>query len=252
MARESEDLSWPAFPVNVPVAGRGIAPRFCGIIQGPRIRVQSFATRQGEGRMTGTILLIRHGESALGAERRYTGHSSTPLTPRGRRQVTRLRRHLAGFKRIRAVSSDLERCRETARILFPDRPVRFLKGLRELDFGAWEGLTYDEIARRFRDRFDRWVEDPFRAAPPRGETLRTLQRRIRDCVRRLLLRHSRDARPEETLIIVTHGGPIRALLTSTASEFRAMKVPCASMIEYREPIERRSSRRASRRGRAAS
>lgn len=74
--------------------------------------------------------------------------------------------------------------------------------LMELDFGAWEGRSWDEIYRSERANFTAWAEDPFRRAPPSGETARSLLIRVRAWLQTI---------PDDGVLIVTHAGPIRVL-----------------------------------------
>lgn len=168
------------------------------------------------------LILIRHGESALGAEHRYAGHSNTPLTSKGRLQVVRLRRRFARYRVHQIYSSDLPRCRETAEILVPGRDIIISRRLRELDFGAWEGQTYEELMGRAPTRYSRWLRDPYSVTPPRGETLHHLAKRVRSMVGALARRHA-----NQTLALVTHGGPIRILLCTDPKDFWSVHVPPA-------------------------
>ncbi len=180
------------------------------------------------------FILIRHGESLLGRARRYAGHRDTPLSPEGKRQVARLR---GRFKRLRpdvVITSDLRRCRQTAALLAPGARVEASAHLRELDFGDWDGLTSTTCRRRNPQRFDRWMRDPWSVRPPRGEKLGQLWSRVRDFVSDLARRHA-----GETVAIVTHAGPIRALLASAPEQFWDNRVPVGALFTIRWKAERR-------------
>lgn len=183
------------------------------------------------------LILVRHGESVLGRARRYAGHRDTPLTAEGRLHISRLR---SQFRRLRPeliFSSDLRRCRQTARILSPDGEIRTSPRLRELDFGAWDGRTADSCRRRDPDRFDRWMRDPWSVRPPRGESLSRLWRRVRTFVASLARSH-----PRRTLAIITHGGPIRALLAADRGRFWSIDVPPGALITLRWDSESGATR----------
>ncbi|HYF00561.1 MAG TPA: histidine phosphatase family protein [Planctomycetota bacterium] len=176
------------------------------------------------------ILLVRHGESVLGRARRYAGHRDTPLTAAGRRQIRRLR---ARFRRFRAdvlFTSDLRRCRQTAALLAPGRDVHATPRLRELDFGAWDGLTAEGCRRRDPARFARWMRNPGSTRPPGGESLGELRRRVRAFARSAVRRHA-----GKTLAFVTHAGPIRAL---ASDDFWALTIKPGGMIEMTWRIRR--------------
>ena len=170
------------------------------------------------------LLLIRHGESALGSQGRYAGHFDTPLTPNGKRQVARLCPRFERHHVHEIYSSDLSRCRDTAEILAGGREIFVTRKLRELDFGAWEGCTHDELIRSAPSRYGRWLAAPHSIHPPRGESLPHLIKRVHSFVRELVRRHQ-----GKTLALVTHGGPIRVLLASDPAEFWSVQVPPASM-----------------------
>lgn len=154
-----------------------------------------------------TILLARHGETDWNAENRFQGHADPPLNERGRAQA----RELAGKlrdERVDAVfTSPLRRARETAEIVAETLglPVIEDEGLREVDVGEWQGLTRAEIEERYPDAFARWV-----AHGPgweRGETYEAMGERVLDALARIA-----DGRAGERLLVVTHGGPVRAAL----------------------------------------
>lgn len=186
------------------------------------------------------LILIRHGESVLGRARRYAGHRDTPLSPEGRRQISRLR---SRFRRLRpdlVVSSDLKRCRETAALLAPGISVPDYEPLRELDFGDWDGLTAASCRRRDPRRFDRWMRDPWSVPPPGGEKLGALWARVRGFVSDLVRRH-----PARRIAIITHAGPIRALLAADPSQFWSRSVPAGALFTLRWRIPSGRTRRCS-------
>jgi broad specificity phosphatase PhoE len=148
-----------------------------------------------------TILLARHGETDWNLNRRVQGHSDTPLNDTGRAQAQALGGELAD-ERIDAVySSDLIRAHETARAVAEPRGlgVTAIRGLRERNFGTWEGLTDDEILARFNPAPDSSWGD--------GETREEMAERVLDALRRIAAAH-----PESRVLVVSHGGPLRAVL----------------------------------------
>jgi uncharacterized phosphatase len=148
-----------------------------------------------------TILLVRHGETDWNLERRVQGHSDTPLNETGRAQAIALADALEG-KEIDAVySSDLLRAHETARVTAERRglAVTAIRDLRERNFGTWEGLTDQEIFERFpHAQHSSWGD---------AETRNEMAGRVLHALERIALAH-----PDGHVLVITHGGPVRALL----------------------------------------
>lgn len=178
--------------------------------------------------MTVRLLLVRHGESVLGAQNRYAGRLDPPLTSKGRRQVEELRRRFLRFRVDCVFSSDLRRCRETVELLSPRSAVVCTKRLREMDFGAWEGKTPAECRRLSPTVYRRWLQHSESVAPPGGEPLVRLAGRVRSFTDRVAARFSGG-----TVAFVTHGGPIRILLASGPGDLRRLHVPPAGLIVRR-------------------
>jgi broad specificity phosphatase PhoE len=176
--------------------------------------------------MPARLILVRHGESVLGRAKRYAGHRDTPLSPRGRLQVSRLRARFRKLGPEIVVSSDLRRCLQTARLLAPDAEIVATPRLRELDFGDWDGRTSEAARRRNPPAFDRWMRDPWSTRTPGGESLRQLRRRVRSAVAALVRRF-----PNRRVAIITHAGPIRTLLDPDPARFWTADVPPASLFE---------------------
>jgi broad specificity phosphatase PhoE len=175
--------------------------------------------------VTARLLLIRHGESVLGAQNRYAGRLDPPLTQEGRRQVEGLRRRFLRFRVDYVFTSDLLRCRETVELLAPRSDVACTKRLREIDFGAWEGLTPSECLRMSPSVYRRWIEDPRSVAPPGGEPMVRFARRVLSFADRVAARFL-----GRTVAIVTHGGAIRVLLDPGLRDLAYLHVPPADMI----------------------
>src|SRR4051812_14816487 len=143
------------------------------------------------------ILLARHGETDWNREGRFQGWADPPLNALGREQAAALARTLAA-ERIDAVySSDLARARETAEIVAAPHGARVAvdPALREIDVGSWSGLTLTEIEERFPG-----------AEHHDGEPREAHQARIVAAVDRIVQAH-----PGDRILIVSHGGSLRAL-----------------------------------------
>jgi probable phosphoglycerate mutase len=149
-----------------------------------------------------TILLARHGETDWNLERRVQGHSDRPLNATGWQQAHALADELAREQLDAVYSSDLIRAYETARAV-ADRhglAVTAIPDLREKDFGTWEGLTDIEIDQRFPDARAQNVWGD-------GETTLELKERVVGALQRIA-----DTHPGGRVLVVSHGGPLRAVL----------------------------------------
>ncbi|MFD0267381.1 bifunctional RNase H/acid phosphatase [Streptomyces sp. NPDC127106] len=159
-----------------------------------------------------TFVLLRHGETALTPQKRFSGSggSDPELSPAGRRQAHAVAEALAARGTIQTViSSPLRRCRETAQTV-ADRlglDVTVEKGLREVDFGAWEGLTFTEVQERFPEDLQAWLDSPKAAPTGGGESFAAATRRISATRDRLLAAHA-----GRTVLLVTHVTPVKILV----------------------------------------
>ncbi|MFT3661915.1 MAG: histidine phosphatase family protein [Gordonia sp. (in: high G+C Gram-positive bacteria)] len=159
------------------------------------------------------LLLLRHGQTPLSVERRYSGHGDPDLTDLGRAQAagaaTRLGAAQAGSEPIDViVSSPLARTRATAQAVAEaiGVPVVVHEGLIETDFGAWEGLTFAEAAERDPELHRRWLGDA-EVAPPGGESFAQVAERLAATKADLLASY-----PGARVLAVSHVTPIKTLL----------------------------------------
>jgi len=147
------------------------------------------------------LRLIRHGETPGNAARRYVGKSDEPLSEKGREDAERMQKDLT---LSRVFVSPLRRARETAAILFPDAEQIPIADLREMDFGAFEGRTADEM--RDDPAYRAWVDDLCRGACPGGESQEAFHRRVKNAFTETVRSIDGDA------TFVVHGGVIMSVL----------------------------------------
>jgi len=171
-----------------------------------------------------TLLLARHGETDWNREGRWQGWADPPLNDLGRAQAGALAETLRSVPFDAVYSSDLRRAHETAEILAAPHavPVVTDPGLREIDVGSWSGLTRAEIDARFGPD----------TVHPDGETREQHAARVLAAVERLARAH-----PEGRVLLVTHGGTIRAL-RSHAIGHVDHPIPNCSVLELRFLEER--------------
>ena len=172
------------------------------------------------------LILVRHGETEGNRLRQYIGRTDLPLNETGCQQAMEAGAKLRAFSFTKAYHSPSLRTRQTVELILQGRNVERVADERlcELDFGKWDGLTYDEIERRDREHVYAWYDDPWQVAPPEGETLAALDARVTSWLDDVSAQHQ----PGDTLLVVAHGGPLRWLLASYAecdpSRFASVKI----------------------------
>ncbi|WP_408991625.1 bifunctional RNase H/acid phosphatase [Streptomyces sp. 1268] len=159
-----------------------------------------------------TLVLLRHGETALTPEKRFSGSGGTDpeLSAVGRGQAERAAEHFAALGTVQEiVSSPLRRCRGTAAAVAArlGLDVRIDEGLRETDFGAWEGLTFGEVRERYGDDLTAWLASPDTAPTGGGESFAEVAERVAAARDRLVARYA-----GRTVLLVTHVTPIKTLV----------------------------------------
>jgi broad specificity phosphatase PhoE len=159
------------------------------------------------------VYLIRHGETEGNATGRFSGSTDLPLSPRGMGQVRRLAEllpdHLlAPGSGTWCVASPLLRAQQTAEAVAGCRglSVGTDADLREMDFGAWEGLTADEIDVQFPGALGQWLTPTDDTTFPEGESLGEFNQRIGRARDRILEQQA------ETVLVFAHGGVVRGLI----------------------------------------
>jgi broad specificity phosphatase PhoE len=155
------------------------------------------------------LLLVRHGQSTWNREHRIQGQLDPPLSDHGRRQAIQVARRLGGRRLAGFYSSDLKRAFETADVIggvVAAKPSPSA-GLREIFLGAWEGLTTEELAKRFPREWAQWTEEPSWDVVPGGEGAVPFEKRVNFELDSILARHEHG-----DVLVVTHGGVIQVAL----------------------------------------
>jgi len=186
------------------------------------------------------IILVRHGETRANREYRYIGASDDALTEHGQAQAEQLAGALSMLPVAAVYSSPRQRAYQTA-VPIAARfglTVEVLDDLRESDFGTWEGLSRSEVvARSVQDAesLRAWERDTA-LAPPGGESLDAMHRRVTAAVENLVQAH-----PGQTVVLVSHVGPIKAVLCSAlgvpvSAAFRIFLDPATiSVVDCTQP-----------------
>lgn len=164
------------------------------------------------------VCLLRHGSTESSLERRLLGSVDEPLSESGCEQARLVAREVwdwaqqEGYGRdeVRVVASELRRAKETAFIVSEKLgcPLTLVRALNERDFGSlWSGRTLVELGHLFPEAAVRFMSDPLSFDPPHSETSRNLRRRVKQALQALNLSGFGGL-----TILITHDGPIRALL----------------------------------------
>ena len=156
-----------------------------------------------------TFWLIRHGEVEKRYQSVFGGRIDMQLSPRGHRQAAALAGYLHHTEFDALYASPMRRVHQTLAPLrrngWPEPVV--MPALREVDFGDWTGLGWDEVETRFGASAYTWLDQMERDAIPGAESARAFRARLRPVVRQLLARH-----PGQQVAVVCHGGVIRMVL----------------------------------------
>lgn len=179
--------------------------------------------------MSRLVFLARHAEVERDEPWRFRGQGDRPLSERGREQARVVARVLAGRSFDALYCSPLARCRQTLAplALAAGREPRILAELAEIDLGQWDGLSVDEVERRFPGAYAARGADLGGFRPAGGESFEDLRARAEKALAHML------AEPGERILAMTHAGIIRVLLCavlglSTAEVFR-FEAACASL-----------------------
>ena len=170
------------------------------------------------------MLLIRHGETTGDLEDRYGGWYDDPLTDEGERQLKATAQRLVGTQVDKIYSSNLIRAKQSAEIInvILETGIDFLDGLRERNYGVLGGLTKTEAQEKYPEVVE-LHKDPTNT-DPEGESQSDFTDRVLNTFQSIL----KDELG--TVIIVSHGGPIKAIL-------RHLNIPLPEKIGDGEIIE---------------
>ena len=162
---------------------------------------------------TADLVLLRHGDTRLTPERRFSGVGSKDLglSAAGRDQARLAAGSavLQGRPFTEILTSPMTRCQETAQILAAALgvPVSIDPDLREMDFGRWEGMTFDEVHERYPEDLQRWKQSASASPTGSSETFARVVDRMRTAAERFASRYA-----GASVVAVTHVTPMKALV----------------------------------------
>jgi probable phosphoglycerate mutase len=154
------------------------------------------------------LLLLRHGETPLSVDRRFSGRGDAVLTARGEGQAKAAAARLSSYDISAVVSSPLRRAVQTAQAVADALGIEVAvdDGFAETDFGEWEGLTFAEIRERWPKEMAAWLADPD-VAPPGGESFTATFARVQQARDKVVATYA-----GATVVVVSHVTPIKTLL----------------------------------------
>ena len=157
------------------------------------------------------LIIVRHAESHLNLQNRIQGQMDSKLTPKGLAQAKMLAGRVKSFKIDKVYSSDLNRAYATTLEIVKHLKSNVVRDplLREIHLGDWEGMTPEEVDRLYDKGYQKWLCKPSECRIPKGEKLVHFRRRVVNRVNEIAA-----ANPGKTVLLVTHGGAITALLAS--------------------------------------
>jgi broad specificity phosphatase PhoE len=155
------------------------------------------------------LLLVRHGEVEARYQKKFGGWIDMNLSPNGRRQADVLAEYLR-HKTIDAIyASPMKRVQQTIAptLKINGHSQTILDGLREINFGDWTGLGWQEVETRFKFSSHEWLHQIQTYGVPNGESGQVFRRRVAPCLRTIMAAHA-----GQNVAIFCHGGVIRMML----------------------------------------
>ena len=157
------------------------------------------------------VIFIRHGQTEWNVTGRYQGQSDVQLTAEGRRQAEQLAADFPVDTVDAVYASDLQRAMDTAETIAQKfgLSVQAEPAFREVSFGKWEGLTYQQIVAEWEEGMTNFFQHPDILEIPGGETFPAVQKRATDKLHELVKKHD-----GQTIVVVAHGAVLRTMLTA--------------------------------------
>jgi len=178
------------------------------------------------------LFLLRHAEVEARYQRIFGGQIDMNLSPRGHEQAAALAKHLGNHTFDAIYASPMKRVQQTLAPVAAGRkqePI-VLAGLREVHFGDWTGLGWEEVKARYNVSAFQWLEKLEQAAIPNAECGKTFRARVEPCVEQILRDH-----PGQRVAVVCHGGTIRMILSimleMPLSKMAAFEIEYASVTQ---------------------
>lgn len=177
------------------------------------------------------IYFLRHGQTYANQEKKYFGQSESELTSKGKESISQLREVFNENIDV-VISSDLQRCFNSSLILMENKniPVFVDDRLRELNFGVFEGLHYEDLCLKFPEESKTFFAGDFNYVIPNGESVQMLFDRCLEFFKEIVQKYR-----GKQILLSTHSGPICALLshclTGSSDAYWKFKIPNGSITK---------------------
>lgn len=154
-----------------------------------------------------TLLLIRHGYSKANQLNLFLGHGNVDLTEKGRFQAQKTAQFLSNTHIDVIYSSDLDRAVQTAEYTAKIKNLPIIKevGLREINAGEWDFMSFEQIRKTYEKEFNTWCNDVEKVRCPNGESFLELQDRVFKAIEKIAINN-----PDKTVAIFSHATSIRS------------------------------------------
>ena len=172
------------------------------------------------------LILIRHTETKWNKQKKYLGRTDISLSPKGQKQAGFISGYLRNKNISVIYSSKLKRAIETATAIAKPHNLEVKQdaGLNEIDFGKWEGMTFNQIRKKYPDLARKYLSDPLNTKIPEGESLLKFRNRINKALEKIL------AQEKGTIVIISHAGVNRIIICSL------LKLPLSYLWQIKQDI----------------
>lgn len=156
------------------------------------------------------LIFIRHGQTDLNYKKAYQGKINTSINENGIKNAKELKVKLKKFKIDKVYTSPLKRVKETLNIVLQENKVDIIKEdirIEEIDFGDWDTIPYEKVSVRYEKEYKEFLSDYENFTFPKGESFESFYNRCSEFLDDII-----DVNSDETVLVATHGGVIRAFL----------------------------------------
>lgn len=180
------------------------------------------------------LYLLRHGQTDWNKQSIFQGQTDIELNETGIAEAKKAADIFTKIKLDHIYSSDLKRAKKTASFVAAQKDLKIKEdsNAREMNFGDWEGLKFDQIKEQYTDELEAWQDDPLHNSPSNGEQMLDFKKRIVDFFNQIIEENKGDK-----ILVVTHGGVIKLYLSvvlgSELADFWQFQIDNCSVTEIK-------------------